>query len=217
MTGRLLTALSHLVLAGASLLVAVPFLWMVSTALKPLPEVFVFPPHWIPADPQWHNFVAAWNASIFGRFYLNSGLVAVSITLIQLLNVTLAAYAFACIRFPGRDTIFLLFLATMMIPVHVTIVPVYITLSQLGWVNTYAALIVPFIASAFGTFLMRQAFLGVPAELLDAAKLDGAGHVRILTSVMLPLCVPMLVTFALLTFMWHWNDYFFPLIVTNTL
>lgn len=208
---------SHAILVVATVLIAMPFAWMLSTALKPLPDVFIFPPVWIPPHPQWQNFVAAWNASIFGRFYINSAIVTVAIVSVQVINVTMAAYAFSWLRFPGRDTIFLLFLATMMIPAQVTIVPVFITLTWLGWIDTYAALIVPFMGSAFGTFLIRQMFLSLPSELIDAAKLDGAGHFRTLWSVMIPLSVPMIVTFVLLSFMYHWNDYFFPLIVTTSL
>lgn len=211
--GRMLI---HMILATAALIVAAPFLWMASTALKPMSEIFVVPPQWIPRHPQWQNFSVAWHSATFGRFYTNSLIVALTITCVQLANVTMAAYVFARIAFRGRDIIFLLFLATMMIPTQVTIVPVFILLKQFNWINTYMALIVPFFGSAFGTFLMRQAFLSIPQDLVDAAKLDGAGHIRTLWSVMLPLSVPMLVTFTLLTFMWHWNDYFFPLIVTST-
>ena len=208
---------SHAVLIAATLIISMPFVWMLSTSLKPLPDVFIFPPVWIPPHPQWQNFVDAWNASIFGRFYVNSIVVTCAILAGQLVNVTMAAYAFSWLRFPGRDTMFLMFLATMMIPAQVTIVPVFITLTGLGWIDTYAALIVPFFGSAFGTFLVRQMFLSLPAELVDAAKLDGAGHFRTLWSVMVPLSTPMIVTFGLLTFMFHWNDYFFPLIVTTSL
>lgn len=208
---------AFILLTLASAVVALPFLWMISTSLKPdVRAVYVFPPQWIPSPVTWENYLIAWRAAPFERYLVNSVFVATTVTLLQVLNGCLAAYVFARIAFPGRDLIFLLFLAVLMIPGQVTVVPIYIMMSQLGWLNSYWALIVPFAATAFGTFLLRQSFLSVPAELADAAIIDGANHPQILRHVMLPLSKPMLITFGLLSFNWRWNDYFWVLIMTSS-
>ena len=205
-----------LVLA-VSLLTATPFLWMLSTSLKPdLKAVYRFPPEWIPSPPAWSNYVRAWNSAPFARYMFNSIFVSVTSVLSQVVNGCLCAYAFSRIRFPGRDVLFLIFLAVMMIPSQVTIVPMYIILARLRWLDTYWALIVPFAATAFGTFLIRQSFLGIPEELVDAAILDGATHMQVLRHVMIPLSKPVIITFAVLNFTWRWNDYFWVLIMTNS-
>lgn len=198
-------------------LIALPFVWMLATSLKPtLKEVYIYPPQWIPSTLAWWNYVIAWRSAPFDRYLLNSVFVASTIMVLQVLNGCLCAYVFSRIAFPGRDLIFLLFLAVLMIPGQVTVVPVYIVMSQFGWLNTYWALIVPFAATAFGTFLIRQAFLGVPDDLADAAVIDGANHQQILRNVMIPLSKPMVITFALLSFNWRWNDYFWVLIMTSS-
>lgn len=210
------SVLCHAALAFTVVVIAAPFAWMMSTSLKALPDVYRFPPQWIPSPIQWDNYPAAWRAAPFGRFFFNSVVVTFSIVAIQLVTSSLAAYVFARLRFPGRDTIFLMFLATLMVPVQVTVVPVFVILKVFGWLDAYPSLIVPFAASAFGTFLLRQSFLAIPQELTDAARIDGASHLQTLMHVMLPLARPALVTFALLSFTWRWNDYFWPLIVTNS-
>ena len=134
----------------------------------------------------------------------------------QVINACLSAYVFSQIKFPGRDFLFLLFLAVLMVPSQVTIVPNFIILSRLDWLNKYQALIIPFAATAFGTFLIRQSFLTVPKDLIDAAIIDGAGHLRILRFVLVPLSKPMILTFFLLNFNWRWNDYFWVLIMTSS-
>ena len=201
----------------AAIIVAMPFLWMLSTSLKPdLRAVYQFPPDWIPAEPAWGNYLRAWRSAPFGRYLLNSTVVATSVMVFQVVNGCLAAYAFSRLRFPGRDQLFLLFLAVLMIPGQVTVVPNYIILSDLGWLDSYWALIVPFAATAFGTFLIRQSFLSLPNDLVDAAIIDGATHLQILRYIMVPLSKPMIITFALLSFNWRWNDYFWVLIMTNS-
>jgi multiple sugar transport system permease protein len=209
--------LSYAFLGLTVVLVAAPFLWMLSTSLKPnLAAVYQFPPQWIPSPPRFENYADAWRAAPFARYLANSLFVATTVMVFQLVNGSLAAYVFARLNIPFRDTIFLLFLAVLMIPSQVTVVPIYIIMTRLGWLDTYYALIVPFAATAFGTFLIRQSFLQVPSDLVDAAIIDGAGHFGILRNVMLPLSRPALITFALLSFNWRWNDYFWPLIMTNS-
>ncbi len=192
-----------------------PFLWMVSTAVKPDAEIFTYLPRWIPSVWKLDNFTAAWTKAPFARFFLNSVLVTASITVLQLVTAALAAYAFARLRFPGKSLLFLAYLSIMMLPSQVTLIPNFLTLRKLGMLNTYGALILPFVATGFGTFLSRQHLLSIPQDLFDAAAVDGAGHLHMLWAIALPLARPALVTFGLLTTMWHWNDFFWPLLVTN--
>lgn len=207
----------HLIVAGLAALFFLPSVWMLVTALKPDNEVFLFPPRWIPSVWRVDNFAAAWTKAPFPRFFFNSVVVAAAITALQLTTASLAAYAFARLRFPGKRVLFLGYLSIMMVPSQVTVIPNFITLKNLGLINTYWALILPFAASGFGTFLIRQHFLSIPQELFDAATVDGAGHLRMLWQICLPLAKPALATFGLLTTMWHWNDFFWPLIVTNSI
>lgn len=199
-------------LITAALMVA-PFVWMLLTAIKPDNEVFSL--NWLPSRPQWSNFQAAWAAAPFGRFYLNSVFVATAATAAEVLVGLLSAYAFARIRVPGRNVIFFFVLATLMIPVDVTIIPNYVTLSRIGWIDTYWALIIPPASNAFGTFLLRQHIFSLPEELFDAAKIDGANHWHMLTRIVLPLSLPILATLGLLGFIGKWNSYLWPLLVTN--
>jgi ABC-type glycerol-3-phosphate transport system permease component len=209
--------ISFVFLTLATFVVLIPFAWLISTSLKPdLKSVFIFPPEWIPNPPAWRNYIKAWQSAPFNQYFLNSVIVSVAATTLQVMNGCLCGYVFSHIRFPGRDIIFVLFLAVLMIPAQVTVVPNYIILSRLSWLDTYWALIVPFMATAFGTFLIRQAFLSIPNDLVDAAVMDGASHLGILRHIMIPLSKPMIVTFAMLTFNWRWNDYFWVLIMTNS-
>jgi ABC-type glycerol-3-phosphate transport system permease component len=198
------------------ILSVIPIVWTFSTSLKPLDEVYAFPPNWIPRQPQWGNYAKAWAAAPFARYALNSVLVTVTIIAVQTGLASLSAYAFSKLRFPGRDAFFLLFLATMMVPAQVIVVPVFIMLSKAGMLNHYSALILPFAASAFGTFLLRQSFLEIPDDLVDAARIDGAGDISIIKNVMIPMSKPSYLSFILLTFTWRWNDYFWPLIMTSS-
>lgn len=209
--------LTHTAVVGLAGLFVLPFLWMLVTALKPDAEIFLFPPKWIPSVWRFNNFAEAWTKAPFGRFFLNSLIVTGAITAIQLTTASLAAYAFARLRFPGKSLLFLAYLSIMMVPSQVTLIPNFITLKGLGMLNTYWALILPFAATGFGTFLIRQHFLSIPQELFDAATVDGASHLRTLWQICLPLARPALATFGLLTTMWHWNDFFWPLIVTNSI
>ena len=209
-------ALSHTVLILMSIIVGMPFVWMLTTAFKSPQEVSIFPPIWIPEKLQWGNFVTAWETAPFGRFYINSIIVTVWGVAMEVIIAALAAYAFARIDFPGRNVLFMVMLAAMMIPGQMALVPNYVTLKHLGWINKYAGIVVPHVSSVFGAFLLRQAFLSMSSELFDAAKIDGAGHLRCLLSLALPLARPVVATLGLYLFIAKWNDYLWPLIITNT-
>ena len=209
-------ALTHLVLLLAAGVILAPLYWLLATALKAPDEVYLLPPVWLPARPHWENFARAWQAAPFARYLANSLVVATTVVLLELTTGALAAYAFARLRFPGRDLLFLAFLAVLMLPRQVVLVPTYLVLTWLGWLDTYQALIIPFATSALGTFLIRQSFLTIPQDLVDAARMDGAGHLDILSRILVPLTIPTFATFALLSFTWRWNDYFWPLIFTTS-
>lgn len=200
----------------AVLVVGAPLLWMATGAVKTLREINTFPPVWIPAHPRWENFVDAWQAAPFGRFYVNSIFTATATTLLKLVNGALCAYALAYLRFPVKNLVFIVILAALMIPFEVTILPNYLTLARLNWINTYQAIILPGAATAFGTFLLRQHFLSLPRDVLDAARVDGCGHLRLLWSVVLPMSRPVLATVGLILLEGKWNEFLWPLIVTNT-
>ncbi|MEA4811805.1 MAG: carbohydrate ABC transporter permease [Anaerolineaceae bacterium] len=209
---------SHLFLILASVAIGLPFFWMITTAFKSGTEVFRFPPVWIPKSLIWSNFAEAWKLAPFGRFYFNSILTSVIGVVFEVLIAVLSAYAFARIPFPKKykDPLFMVVLAAMMIPSQLTLIPNYVTLSRLKWIDTYAGIIVPSLSSVFGTFLLRQSFLSMNDELFDAAKIDGAGHFTTMLRIALPLARPVLATLVLFVFIGKWNAYLWPLIVTNT-
>ncbi|HDN80700.1 MAG TPA: carbohydrate ABC transporter permease [Chloroflexi bacterium] len=208
--------MAYVILAVGAIVMVLPFVWMISTSLKEAGEVFSYPPRLIPSHLAFHNYVDAWRAAPFGRYFFNSLFVATSVTLGQLISCSLAAYAFARMNFPGKALLFTAFLSTLMIPRQITLIPSFLVLRELHWLDTYYALIVPFIASAFGTFMLRQTFMSIPRELEDAAKLDGCSRLGFLWRVMLPLSRPTLASLALFTFMGNWNSYLWPLIMTNS-
>jgi multiple sugar transport system permease protein len=206
----------HGLLLALAATMVVPFVWMVMTSLKDGGEVFTVPLEWLPRTWHWENYPRALGMAPFGRFFLNSTIMAVGIVVGRLLFATLGAYAFARLHWPGRDTIFLLYLATMMIPSQVTLIPSFLIIFWLKWVNTYAALIVPSFASAFGVFLLRQFFLSIPNELEDAARIDGCNRPQMLFYVVVPLSKQALAVLALFSFMEAWNAFLWPLLVTTT-
>lgn len=208
--------LVHLALLASVALVLLPYYLMVSTSVKPIPEIFTDPFKWIPSRLAWENYVDAWNHAPFGRYFLNSVFISVTETLGVLVTSALAAYAFSRMRFWGREALFVLFLGTLMIPGEVQLVPNYITIVRLGWLNTYYALIIPWLASVFGIFFMRQFFASIPMELQDAATVDGASHLTFLWRIVVPLSKPAFITVGLLSFLGSWNALTWPLIVTNT-
>jgi sn-glycerol 3-phosphate transport system permease protein len=206
----------YLALSLVVLLFGVPLYWMAVASLKTLREIQTFPPTWWPAQPHWVNFVDAWQAAPFGNFFVNSLVVTFSIVLLKLINAVLSAYALVFLDVPGRKVIFIVLLAALMVPEQALILPNYLTVSGLGWIDTYAGLILPNAGVVFGTFLLRQHFLTLPRDLLEAAQLDGAGHRHIIPHIVLPLSAPVLATVALLAGVNSWNDFLWPLIITNS-
>jgi len=202
----------HVVLGLGALIMLVPFIWMVSTSFKTIDQVFTFPPNWIPNPFIWENYPRAFTSVPFGRWFLNSLQIAILGTIGQLFTCSLAGFTFARMRFPGREQLFLVYLGTLMIPAHVTIIPIFVTMNWLKLVDTPWSLILPGLTSAWGTFLFRQYFLTLPSELEDAAKIDGCGFFRIYRQISLPLAKPVLATLAVFTFMASWNDFLGPLI-----
>lgn len=207
-------ALYAAVLAVAAL-VAMPMYWLVVSAFKSSDEIFTSTPRWLPAALEWRNFGRAWQGAAFGRYFLNSTVVALAIVFLQLATSSLAAYALARRRFVGRTVVLLAVIGALIIPIQVTFLANFITLQHLGWLDSYWALVAPFTASAFGTFLLRQAFLAVPEAMEDAARLDRCTGLAFLWHFLLPLSRPTVLAFTLVALVTHWNDYFWPLIVTN--
>lgn len=217
-------ALGYLGLALIVLVIGIPMFWMLSGSLKTVREIYTFPPQWVPSNPRWSNYQDAWHAAPFGRFYINSIIITLAGAALQLFNGILCAYALAFLRFPFKNFFFVLVLAALMIPPEVTILPNFLfmgnTIRNLfgqSWVDTYQGMFLPGAATAFGTFLMRQGFLGLPKDVLDAAKVDGAGHFRTLWDIVLPMGKPIVVTFGLISMVNKWNDFLWPLIITTTM
>jgi len=194
----------------------VPFLWMVSTSFKGLDEVYAFPPNFFPELLRWSNYVEAWQAIPFSRFFFNSLFVAAATTVAVVLTSSMAGYSFARLRYPGRDLLFLAYLGTIMIPFPVLIIPLFILMRQLGLVDTLAGLILPAAFTAWGTFLMRQFMLSIPREIEEAARMDGASFWRIYLQIILPLSRPVVATLGIFTFLGSWNDFLWPLIMISS-
>lgn len=207
-------ALVYSLLILASIFMLVPFAFALTGSLKPEPEVFAVPIRWLPSAPQWQNYILPWQKN-FGRYFLNSAIVSLVQTFSPLLLCSLAGYSLAKFNYPGRNLIFLFILSTIMLPIQVTLVPTFLIVKELGWVNTYAGLIVPGLATTFGTFLMRQFFLALPSEYIDAARIDGASEPRIFWTIMLPMCRPALSALAIFSFTGSWNSFLWPLVVVN--
>ncbi len=208
--------LLHLVLLAGAVWALFPFVWMVLTSLKGYTEAAaaqnLLPTRWL-----FSNYIEAWNqVGIFPRYFVNTFFIAGATVLGVLVTSSLAAYAFARMEFPGRDALFFVMVATMIVPFEVTLVPNFILMREFNWMDTYAALIIPWSASAFSVFLLRQFFKSIPQDLYDAAVLDGAGHLRFLTDIVLPLSKPALITSALFTFLGSWNSLMWPLLVTSS-
>ncbi len=197
------------------LLVAMPIIIAIFTSFKAPRDVINYPPTIIPREWTFENYITAWNATPFGRYLLNSVIQSGVITLAQVLFSVLAAYAFAVLDFPGRNVVFYLILGSLMIPFQLTFIPNFILISDLGFANTYYGLTIPFLASAFGVFLLRQFFLTIPSDLHDSAKIDGASNWRYLWQIVVPLSKGSISAFAIFAFLSAWNQYLWPLIVTN--
>ncbi|MBP3962428.1 carbohydrate ABC transporter permease [Paenibacillus lignilyticus] len=204
---------SYLLLCLGSIVILIPFAWMLSTSLKLKADVYIFPPQWIPQPMQWHNYVEAFTTFPFGLYTQNSVIIVVFVMIGTLLSCSFAAYGFSRLNAPGRNFIFLVLLATMMLPSAVTMVPIYLFFNKLGWVDTFLPLIIPaWFGSAFFIFMMRQFFMGIPFELEDSARIDGCNTYGIWARIMVPLSKPVLVTVGVFTFMGTWNDFMGPLI-----
>ncbi len=217
---RLQRGVLFLALLVGAVSMAAPFLWMVSTSLAESGQIFAegrpWWQEWLPTSFVWQNYVKVWEVVPFAKFYVNSIFVSICITAGQVITSAMAAYAFARLNFPGRDRIFFGYLATMMIPGAVTMIPVFILLRHFGWIDSYKAMILPGIFSAYGTFMLRQFFLTLPKDLEDAAKIDGCSYGRIFWHIILPLSKPALATLTTFTFMGSWMNLMWPLIVVNT-
>ncbi len=204
-----------LLLVGVAITI-LPFLWMFFTSFKPEAEVFIFPPQLLPQEPTLGAYSDLFEKVNFGRVFFNSSIITVSFTLLNIFVCSLAGYAFAKLKFLGRDKIFYLFLATIMIPSQVTMIPAFMVLRHMGLLNNYFGLIIPGSASVFGIFLVRQFMLGVPDDLMDAARIDGCNEFHIYWHVVLPLLKPVMATIAIFCFLGAWNDFLWPLIVMTS-
>jgi multiple sugar transport system permease protein len=203
---------------------------MLSTSLKPADQLFSVPPTWLPHPLEWDTYIRAMRAGNFGRYALNSLVLALANVVTNVMLSALAGYAFARLRFPGRQVLFVMVLATLMVPYQVTIIPLFVIVRHMplfggndllgqggvGWINSYWGLIVPGAVGAFGIFLLRQFFEGLPVELEDAARIDGAGEFRIFWQIMLPLATPAVATLAIFSFQSGWNAFLWPLLITTT-
>ncbi len=205
----------HIFLLSVGLLVSVPIIIAISTSFKPVNEVYVYPPQLFPRSFSIENYLLAWNSTPFGRYLLNSAIQSGVIVLFQVLFSILAAFAFSFLKFPGRDTLFYIILGSLMIPFQLTFIPNFLLISRWGLINTYTGLTLPFLASAFGIFLLRQFFLSVPQDLYDSAVIDGASNFRFMWQIVVPLSSGPISALAIFSFLGAWNQYLWPLIITN--
>lgn len=211
------TVLLHAALIIGAVIMTAPFIWMILSSLKQFSQIFLIPPKWIPDPWEWGNYKKSWEALPFGRAYYNSFYIAFISVTCKLVTCSMAAYAFAKIRFPLREPIFILFLATMMVPHQVTIIPLYLMMKGIGWLDSHLALIVPAsLLNAFGVFMLRQFIKSIPDELEEACIVDGANRWTIYWRIILPLIKPALAALAIFTFLSMWNNFFGPLIFLNS-
>jgi multiple sugar transport system permease protein len=209
-------SLRHLFLIPLSLVMLAPLLWMVITSIETPNEARQFPPTLIPSEIDWHNYTRAILSAPFGSWYMNSVIVSAVVVVSNVILCSLAAYAFARLRFFGSNVLFILLLATLMVPFQVVLIPTFLIVRHLGLIDNITALIVPNLASAFGIFMLRQFFRTLPIELEEAARIDGCSRLGVLVKIVLPLSGPALSTLALITLLWTWNDFLWPLVAINT-
>lgn len=205
----------YIIVVSGAVLMITPFLWMVSTAIKSEAQIFAWPPQWIPIPAHFDNFVKMWGVASFANYFLNSWIVAGIGTIVVLFFCSLAGFAFAKYEFPARNIIFMILLTTLMIPGQVTLIPVFLIVKTLRWLNSYPGLIVPGLANVFALFLMRQFMQTIPNDLLDAARIDGCSEFRLYVRIILPLAKPIIATLGIFVFMGYWNELFWPLIITS--
>lgn len=210
------TVSRHSILLALASLWLVPLAWILLTSVKKRTEVFSQTLSIFPETFQWTNYLKAIQTAPFATFMVNSVIVVSMILAIQLITITLAAYAFTRLQFRGKEFVFYLFVLQIMFPIHLTFLPNYLTIKSMGLLNTLVAMALPFLASGYGTFMLRQAFRQVPVEFADAARVDGCGHLRIIWHVYVPLVKPTLMAFGIISVVTHWNDYFWPLLVTDS-
>lgn len=214
--GAVATALLYLAVTAGAVVMLLPFYWMVASSLMSLPEIIARPPVWFPQAPRFQNYADLARVLPIDRIYTNSVIVTVAITVLVLFTSSLTGFGFAKYSFAGRDTLFILILATMMIPFFLLLIPVFFIVKEVGWVDTYAGLIVPNAVTAYGIFLMRQFIVGVPDELLDAARIDGSSEFGLYWRIVVPLSGPALAALTILAFLYHWNAFLWPLIVIRS-
>jgi multiple sugar transport system permease protein len=226
---RIKHIVTYVILVPGAVLFAAPFAWLISASFQHVSDIFSWPPQWIPQNPTWDGYVKFFTDTGALGWFINSAFVATSVTVLQLFFNSLAAFVFAKRTFPGRDAIFIVFLATMMVPPQVTMIPNYLILQHIpffggndifgegghGMLDSYWGLILPGCVSAFGIFLLRQFMRSIPDDLLDAARIDGASEFRVYSRIMLPLCKPVLAATAIFTFMASWEDFLWPLIILS--
>jgi multiple sugar transport system permease protein len=213
--GGLWRALLFLVISLFTAIVLLPFLWMLFTSLKTEASIVTFPPRLLPDAITFEHYLDIWRRIDFARLFLNTVIFAGGVTVISLLFDSLTAYALARLDFPGRNALLVVVLVTLMLPFQVTLVPLFKLLADLGWINTFAGLILPRATNAFGIFFLRQFFLTIPRDLEDAARVDGAGELRIFFRIVLPLSVPPLLVLGFFHLMYNWNDLIWPLVVAG--
>jgi len=213
---RLNRVLLYITIAALFLAVVFPFYWMIVTSLQPQDAVFTVPPELWPKHPTFQNYIDAWNSAPWLRYFGNTFFVASASTLISLVTSSLAAFAFATISFKGREGLFNLVLSVMMIPTATTLIPNFLIIRTLGWFDTFYALIIPFAASVFGIFLLRQYFMSTPVELWEAAQIDGASRLRYFSSIAMPLAKPAIVTIAINSFLGSWTSFLWPTVMTQS-
>lgn len=214
--GMVARVLKILFLIIMSLFVIVPFLWMILTSLMPNARALLIRPFKLPWPPNFQNYAQALQMQPFGLYAFNSVFISSVVTLVAMCTAMLAGYAFTYLRFPFRRTLFILVLAVLMMPTQVSIISLYVTMSKLNWLDTYWALIVPFVADAYGIYLIKQNFASIPIDFVESARIEGAGHVRILFQILMHLAKPSLIAYGIMAFKWRWNDYFWVLMMTSS-
>jgi multiple sugar transport system permease protein len=212
---KTITVASRALLFVVAAAFALPFVWMFLTSLKPADEILLIPPTAFGSRIQWKNYFDAWNFLPFGRFLINSFIVASCVTALAVFTSSLAAYAFARIKFKGRDGLFVLYLGTLMIPQQVTVIPLYLLMNALGWRDSYVPLILPMAFTAFGTFLLRQFFLTIPYEMEESGRIDGCNAFLLFSRIIMPMAKPALASLAIFTFIGQWKNFLWPLIIVN--
>lgn len=213
--GTILKIIKYIILSIGAFIILFPIIWMISASLKPNSEVMTIPINLMPSEIRWENYILPFTQRPFFRFFANSLIVASSITVINLFFSALAGYGLAKFNFWGKNVFFVYILSTFMLPIQVIMVPLFLIVKNLGWLNSYQGLIVPLMISAMGVFLMRQYIIAIPNDYIDAARIDGASEFRIFISIIIPLCKPILSALGLLTFMASWDEFLWPLLVAT--